>query len=102
MTRRDGVWMAGAMLFTLANAASAGFYARSEPSHASAHAALMLAGAAWIWWLAARAGRRAPASLSPGAEQIERLQQSVDAVALEIERIGEAQRFAVKLEGEKK
>jgi hypothetical protein len=32
---------------------------------------------------------------------VEQLQQSVDAIAVEIERIGEAQRFTAKLEQER-
>jgi hypothetical protein len=35
-----------------------------------------------------------------GDERLNYLQQSVDAVALEVERIGEAQRFNEKLRGE--
>ena len=34
-------------------------------------------------------------------EQLERLQQSVDAIALEVERIAEAQRFSAKLMSER-
>ena len=34
-------------------------------------------------------------------EQLERLQQSVDAIAIEVERIAEAQRFSAKLMSER-
>ena len=102
MTRRDGVWIGFATLFTLANAATAGFYAIAEPAHAGAHALLMAAGVAWVWWLASRMARRPAVSLPVDAERLEKLQQSMDAVALEVERIGEGQRFAVKLEAEKR
>jgi hypothetical protein len=37
----------------------------------------------------------------PTDDRLEQLQQSIDAVALETERIGEAQRFAEKLRAEK-
>ena len=35
-----------------------------------------------------------------GNPRLEQLQQSVDAIALEVERIGEAQRFNAKLQAE--
>jgi hypothetical protein len=42
--------------------------------------------------------RKAPAPRSVEAdERLERLQQSVDAIAIEVERIAEAQRFSAKL-----
>jgi hypothetical protein len=34
--------------------------------------------------------------------RLEQLQQSIDAIALEVERIGEAQRFHVKLQSEQR
>ena len=37
----------------------------------------------------------------PAETRLEQLQQSIDAVALETERIGEAQRFEAKLRAEK-
>jgi hypothetical protein len=43
-------------------------------------------------------------ALSPSADlkqQIEQLQQSVDAIAVEVERIAEAQRFVARLESER-
>jgi hypothetical protein len=48
-----------------------------------------------------RAGRQ-PLPESPEAdERFERLQQSVDAIAVEVERIAEAQRFSAKLLAER-
>jgi len=48
---------------------------------------------------------RRPSSLPPQAdvhsEQLAQLQQSVDAIALEVERIAEAQRFSAKLLAER-
>ena len=38
---------------------------------------------------------------SLAAERLDHLQHSVDAVAIEVERIGEAQRFATKLAAER-
>jgi hypothetical protein len=62
------------------------------------HVALLLAGFAGyvLWRVAQWAGRKnVPPQLSD--ERINYLQQSVDAVALEVERLGEAQRFNEKL-----
>ena len=38
---------------------------------------------------------------APADERLERLQQSVDAMAIELERMSEAQRFMAKLEQER-
>ena len=38
-----------------------------------------------------------PAAALPSDERLEQLQQSVDAIAIEVERIAEAQRFTAKL-----
>ncbi len=46
--------------------------------------------------------RNSPLSLSLGVEnQLQQLQQSVDSVALEVERISEAQRFTTRLLAER-
>ncbi len=46
----------------------------------------------------ARRGRRASQSYSaPRDDRMERLEQAVDAIAIEVERVGEAQRFQTKL-----
>ena len=60
---------------------------------------LILAFSRWIW-------RRTPARPSrenalAGNAQIDRLEQSVEAIAIEVERIGEAQRFSAKLMAER-
>ena len=99
MTRRARLWQVAATLFALANAAGAGMaIAGSEWLHAGAHVALIL-GTYLAWQLRATAAR--DADLLPRAqeldERLEYLQQSVDALALEVERIGEAQRFEAKL-----
>jgi len=50
---------------------------------------------------ATRAAHRETPRLPDGDQRIDYLQQSVDAVALEVERIGEAQRFNDKLRAER-
>jgi hypothetical protein len=55
-----------------------------------------------VWRLAPRSGRKDDApSLEPTEERLERLQQSMDAVAVEVERIGEAQRYNAKVQAER-
>jgi hypothetical protein len=68
-----------------------------ESMHALAHAVLLLVG--YVGWLVAPWRRREePAPVEQLSDQrIEYLQQSVDAVALEVERLGESQRFNEKL-----
>jgi hypothetical protein len=53
-------------------------------------------GARFFWQIGSRVGGPAiPASTS--AEELQRLQNAVDAIAIEVERISEAQRFTVTL-----
>jgi len=111
MTRRSKVWqvvaVVAAVLFFLVNVAG-GVYAaaRGELLHAGIHAGLLLLGAYPMWRLASRrdAGRiwrrgrpAAPASPPELTDRLAHLEQSVDAVALEVERIGEGQRFVTRL-----
>ncbi len=74
--------------------------AAGEDMHSALHVVLSLAGGAAVWWLGRRQGYVEPASGELSAARLEQLQQSVDAVALEVERIGEAQRFHAKLQSE--
>lgn len=101
MAGRSGLWRVGAAAFVIINIAGA-FYAiaMGEPMHAFTHAVLMTLGlGAYITW---RAVRPLPAQAQPqiSDQRLEYLQQSVDALAVEVERIGEAQRFKEKLEAE--
>jgi hypothetical protein len=99
MTRqRARLWFVVASLFTLLNVGGAGIAAvAGELLHAAAHIGLVLLGAYFVWRLAPRV-RRQEMLAEEGAEpRLERIQQSLDAIGLEVERIGEAQRFATKL-----
>jgi hypothetical protein len=105
MSLRSTLWRAAAALFVVFNVGGAGFaIAMGEPMHAFVHAVLMTLGlGAYLTW---RVARPAPATAATAAPQLpdqrlDYLQQSVDAMALEIERIGEAQRFNEKLRAEK-
>jgi hypothetical protein len=102
VNRRIGFWMAASALFALANAVAAGFYyARGEVPHSFAHAGLMVLATWLVWWFAAPDPDQEQSALPPGDQRLERLQQSVDAVAVELERFGEAQRYKSKLEAER-
>jgi len=106
MTRRSTVWLVVAVLFTGVNLAG-GVYAAmlGELLHAGIHIGLLLPGAYLVWRLApGRDGRRlwrrrgaAPPALPPElTDRLTYLEQSVDAVAIEVERIGEGQRFITR------
>lgn len=103
MTRRSRIWLVAAVLFTAANFGGAVVAAAGgELLHAATHVVLLLAGASVAWWLAATrgTGRReesvAPAPPRELTDRLTSLAQSLDAVAIEIERIGEWQRFLAR------
>ena len=108
MTRRSRiVWTVVAAVFTAINLAGAVLAAvAAEPLHAGVHVLLGIAGLYLTWRLApgrfggrtSRLGASMSADLPP--EQLDRLsqiEQSIDAVAIEVERIGEGQRFMTKV-----
>ena len=101
MTRSVKLWRVGAALFTVINVGGAAYAAwMGEPVHAAVH--VVLVAGTYLWWRRATWARRQvvpPAQLPD--ERLEYLQQSVDAIALEVERIGEAQRFNEKLRAER-
>ena len=103
MTRRSRLWLYGAAAFTLINVAGAGYaVAMGEPMHAAVHAILLTLGfGAYTTWRATRRWADKDGSPELRDGRIEYLQQSVDAIALEVERIGEAQRFNEKLREER-
>jgi hypothetical protein len=99
MVRRSKLWRVGAVLFIIINVAGAAYaVAMGEPMHAMTHAVLLTLGlGAYLTWRVARPSPREAVTPKLPDERIEYLQQSVDAVALEVERLGEAQRFNEKL-----
>jgi hypothetical protein len=102
MTRWSRVWLAVASVFTLINLAGAGMAAGGgEMRHALLHVALTLVGGYFMWRFMSKRGRQEPFSALPAEDRLEMLQQSVDAIAIEVERIGEAQRFHAKLQQER-
>ena len=120
MTRRAKLWRAGAVLFGIVNVAGMGFaLAMGEMMHAMSHVFLLFVslGAYLLWktvttWATTPSGYQlSQASPLPssgrdstqklGDQRIDYLQRSIDALALEVERIGEAQRFKDKLHSER-
>jgi hypothetical protein len=92
-------WRVGAAVFVVANVGGAVLAAaQGEQMHAGVHVGLVLLGAAYLVWRPWARPERDDLSLTPRADdRLSYLQQSVDAIALEVERIGEAQRFNEKL-----
>lgn len=102
MTRRSKIWFVAAALFTLINGGGAVWAALArEPLHSAVHVVLFLLGGYLMWRLTPWSHRQEPQPSQLADQRIEYLQQSVDAVALEVERIGEAQRFHEKLRAER-
>ncbi len=102
MTRRSKLWLVLASLFALFNLVFGVLVAaQGEALHAAAHFALMLLGAYVAWRLRPKAPMQPRPSLRSPANPLEQLQQSVDAVAIEVERIGESQRYNAKLAQER-
>lgn len=103
MIRHHKAWLVAAAIFSAVNLLGIGFAAAArEGPHAALHLALLVPGLAAIWFLTAARRRHAAAGTPAIDERIEYLQQSVDAVALELERLGEKQRFDEKLRVERK
>ena len=100
MSQPSKLWRVAALLFVIINVGGAVFALRmGERNHALTHVALLVVG--FIGWQFAPWKRRqTPAPDQLPDARLDYLQQSVDAVALEVERLGEAQRFADKLRTE--
>ncbi len=101
MTLKSKLWRVAGVLFLIINLAG-GIWAATtgEWSHAAVHIGLLI-GAYVAWPFAARATQDDLADGQPADQRVEYLQQSVDAIALEVERVGEAQRFNDKLRAER-
>jgi hypothetical protein len=101
MTRRSKLWWSAAGIYMFVNVAGAPYaFMLGEEAHGTLHVVLALLGvAAYVGWRVARRGPRQDLPRAELAEErVEYLQQSVDAMALELERLGEAQRYRDKLQ----
>ena len=102
MTRRSKVWLTVAVLFTAINAAGAPMAAvPGEWLHAGVHVVLTLVGVYWVRRIWRGARPEAPALTAGYSDRLTNLEQSIDAVAVEVERIGEGQRFMTRVLTEK-
>src|SRR2546423_13879614 len=97
MARPSTLWQVVAGLFVFINVAGVGFAIdMGEPAHPAEHAVLLVA--TYLAWLIGPWRRRQePARPQLNDARVEYLQQSVDAVAIEVERLGEKKRFDEKL-----
>ena len=96
-------WRIAAAAFTIIN--FAGFiYAgvMGEPMHAAVHAALTVLGGMFFGVLQMRSGPASNAVPQETVERLKHLEESVDALAIGVERVGEAQRYQTKILDEKK
>ena len=103
MPRTSRMWRVIGVAFLVVNVLGAGYaVAMGETNHALTHVLIVVAVYS-TWglgsWQARRREEHVPAQLSDA--RLDYLQQSVDAVALEVERLGEAQRYAEKLRAER-
>jgi hypothetical protein len=111
MSLRLKLWWIGGVIYMLINLGGVAYaIAFGQGMHGAVHVVLLVVGAVLMWRLPRR-DRSDALTAQPAHndvrgkhvtdERLELLQQSVDAVALEVERIGEAQRFREKLEAQR-
>jgi hypothetical protein len=109
MQRRSRTWIAVGVLFTLGNIAGAVYAGMmGEMRHAGLHVVLTVVGA-YVTSLIAARRRESTASQELAAAGVPRelssrlgsLEHSLDAMAVEVERIGEGQRFMTRLFAER-
>ncbi|HXE59975.1 MAG TPA: hypothetical protein VN607_04690 [Gemmatimonadaceae bacterium] len=99
VTRRYKIWMTVGAAFASLNFLGATVAAaQGEALHAGTHAGLTLVTLLVMWWFMAAVRERRDATAGPAlraevGDRLSHLEQSVDAMAIEIERIGEGQRF---------
>lgn len=106
MIKRSTLWRLAAGAYAFINVAGLAYaWAMGEEMHAMLHLFLLLLGiAGYAGWRLARRGAPRQDHLpraEPAEQRIEYLQGSIDAMALELERVGEAQRFSDKLRVER-
>jgi len=101
-SRRSKILRIGAVAWVIINGFGAALaVGMGAPMEAAAHV-LLLFGGYLAWQFVPRGRKAAPVQLGEADPKLEYLQQSVDAIAVEVERIGEAQRFSEKLRAEQR
>ena len=102
MTRRSKIWLTVAVIFTAINVAGAPMAAaEAEWLHAGVHVVLALLGAYYVRKIWRGVRPETPALSADYSDRLTNLEQSIDAVAVEVERIGEGQRFMTRVLTEK-
>ena|GEM_PF-527667 len=102
MTRRSKVWPVVAVLFFFVNFAGGVFAAaQGELLHAGVHFGLLFLGAYYVRRIWRRGGSANPDLSREITDSLTQLERSVASVGIEIERIGEGQRFITQLFTEK-
>jgi hypothetical protein len=92
------LWTGVLVLVSLGNLVSIWFAARpGEPWHATIHGALALGFGLWAQRRLLREEKREPALTGVADDRLARIENSIDAVAVEVERIGEMERFSTAL-----
>ena len=101
MASRGRLWRAGAAAFIAINLGG-GIYAAvvGEPMHAAVHAVLLVLGIAAYSVFRNRSADAAGVPQETAA-RLKHLEESVDALAIGVERVGEAQRYQTKILDEK-
>lgn len=99
MTRRSRLWLYGSLLFALVNAGGAVYAAwLGDPMHAATHGVLLFVGLYAAWRIRQPRAVHEVAQTAPLFDaRLDRIQQSLDAIAVEVERVEEGQRYVVKL-----
>ncbi|HEY4734356.1 MAG: hypothetical protein ACJ79J_07445 [Gemmatimonadaceae bacterium] len=100
MARSSRFWRIAAAAYFFINAAGAVYaIVVGEPMHAFAHVALLVVGAGVYGLLRLNSSPAERETLAAGEanERIDHLEQSLNSIALNVERIGEAQRFEKKV-----
>jgi hypothetical protein len=95
-------WIPVAWVLSLANLGAVWFAARpAEAWHATIHALLAVLLGVGAQRLMARQRPSLRSQSALGDDREERLEQAIDAIAIELERVGEGQRFVTKLLAER-
>jgi hypothetical protein len=98
VTTKARFWNGVLALLSAANLVAVWFAAQpGEAWHATAHAALALGFGLWALHRIRPGPPREPALTGLADARLERIERAIDAVALEVERIGEMERFASKI-----
>lgn len=99
MASKTQVWNAVLVVLSAVNLAAVWFAVGPDepPWHATTHAALALGFGLWAL-RRMRLGQRSDPALSDRADaRLERIERAIESVAIEVERIGEMERFATKV-----